>query len=283
MERGIAMRLFRTITGLLLLLGGGGVMAAPQIEYLVSAPNDNAGIRSDWHLWELRDSLGRFFNYRMVVTDQSGFRYKDEDRIVHNLTTDGRGIAVLLDWHPLAGGFRVSSGVVDYKQTLNYVVAANVDETLHYDIKYNVQEAADDLAEKVAEYGYTMEDLRAYLPDDMLSRKIRFSKHVKISPQDIFAYAKVNYELPAPYFGMGWSSPFNSSRRLSYSFDIGVLYQVDPEIDMLVQGNMVDSAEPAVISWLNEWTFEEKQEMHEKLDKRRLSPRLGFGLSYRLF
>ncbi len=277
------MKLFRVITGLLMLLGGSAVMAAPQLEYLISATNDNAGIRNNWHLWELRDSLGRSFNYRLVVTDQSGFRYKDEDRMVHNLISDGRGIAMLLDWHPLGGGFRISSGVVDYKQTLNYVVAAAVDETVHFNIRYDPQEASEDLAEKAAEYGYTVEELQAYLPDDMSSHKIEFSKHVKINPQDIFAHARVNYELPAPYFGMGWSSPFYSSSRLRYSFDIGVLYQIDPEIDMLVQGNMVDNAESAVVSWLNEWTFEQKQKMYEKLDSRKLSPRLGFGLSYRLF
>jgi hypothetical protein len=277
------MKLVRAITGLFMLLGGGGAMAAPQVEYLVSTVSETAGIRSDRSVWELRDSLGRFFNYRVAATDQSAFRHKEEEWMVHNLTTDSRGIAVLFDWHPLAGGFRISSGIVDFRQTLNYDVAPMVDETLHYKIEYDPQETANDLAEKISEYGYTMQDLEPYLPDDMSSKKITLSKHIKIDPEDISAHARVNYELPAPYFGMGWSSSFSSNRRLRYSFDLGVLYQIEPAIDMLVQGDMVDGAEPAVITWLNEWTFEQKQEMSEKLEKRKLSPRLAFGLSYRLF
>jgi hypothetical protein len=277
------MRLVRAITGLLTLLGGSGAMAAPQLEYLYSTINETAGMRNERQVWELRDSLGRFFNYRIIANDQSGFRYRDEEWMVHNLTSDSRSLGVLLDWHPLAGGFRVSGGMVMHRQTLDYAVAPNVDETIQYKITYDPQETADDLAEKASEYGYTMEDLEPYLPADMSQRQITINKHIKIDPKDIAAHAKVNYELPAPYFGLGWSSAFFNNSRLRYSFDIGVLYQVEPEIDMIIHGDMVDSAKPAVITWLNEWTFEQKQELRAKLDERKLSPKLAFGLSYRLY
>jgi hypothetical protein len=278
------MKLVGVTIGLLFLLGGGWVMAAPQVEYSVSDVDETAGIRSERYFWELRDSLGRFFKYRITANDQSGFQYKDDELMIHNLTTDSRGIALILDWHPLAGGFRVSGGLVAHRQTLDYVVAPDFDETFHYDIQYDPQHSADDLAEKVAEFGFTMEDVQGYLPGNTSSsQKISISKQIKINPDDIAAHARVKYEHPAPYFGMGWSSRFFSNSRLRYSFDIGVLYQVAPDIDMLVHGNMVDVAEPAVLTWLSEWTFEQKQELSERLDKSRLSPKLAFGLSYRLY
>jgi hypothetical protein len=284
MERGNAMKLIGATTGLLFLLGGGGGIAAPQVEYSVSVVDETAGMRSQRYVWELRDSLNRFFKYRITANDQSGFRYKDDEWMVHNLTTDSRGIAFLLDWHPLAGGFRVSSGLVAHRQTLDYVVAPTIDEIFQYDIQYDLRDDANNLAEKAVEFGFTMEDVQGYLPDDIFSsRKITINKHIKINPDDIAAHARVKYELPAPYVGMGWSSRFFNNSRLRYSFDIGVLYQIAPEIDMLVQGNMVDVAEPAVVSWLSEWTFEQKQELSARLDNRKLSPRLGFGLSYRLY
>src|SRR4051794_33891634 len=95
------MRLASTITGFLILLQSGGVFAAPEAEYLIiGAPNAAAGIPGGKLSWELRDSLGSYFNYRIGGNDQASFRFREEEWMVHNLTSDTHSVSLLLDWHP---------------------------------------------------------------------------------------------------------------------------------------------------------------------------------------
>lgn len=280
------MRLSGTIAVLILLSCGGGAAAAPQVEYLViGAPDAIAGLPGGRQAWEVRDSLGRFFNYRITGNDQAGFRFKEEQWMVHNLAVDGRGLSLLLDWHPVAGRFRFSGGLLSYQQSLNYSAAPEVDEVFEYEFRFDPQQAADRLVQELRDRGLSvdMNDLSAYLPEDMSPQTITINRHIRIGAEDLSAHARVRYENVVPYAGFGWGTPFASESRLRYSIDIGVLYQMEPRVDVVMRGDALGDAEPAVHTWLEEWAYKQELKLHGKLEKLNLNPRIGFGLSYRLY
>jgi hypothetical protein len=273
--------------GTVLLLGGcGPAGAAPQLEYFVfGTPDEAAGIVGGRRAWEIRDSLGRFFNYRMMANDQATFMYRNEDWVVHNLTVDSRNVSLLLDWHPLAGRFRFSGGLFSYMQDMDYIAAPDIDELLVYEYRLDPQAIVDDLAEELQSRGINVDRavLEAYLPEDAAPKVLRFSKRIQLDARDLSVHARVRYEDVAPYFGLGWSTPFSSERRLRYSFDIGGFYRSEPDIDVTVYGDSFHDAHPAVHTWLDEWTFKQEHKLGKKLEKNSLNPRLGLGLSYRLY
>jgi hypothetical protein len=233
--------------------------------------------------WEVRDSLGRFFNYRITGNDQAGFRYKEEERMVHNLTVNGRGLSLLLDWHPVAGRFRFSGGLLSYEQSLNYTVAPEIDEMVKYEFRFDPRQTMHEVAQELRDRGFDvdMNELESYLPEDASPRMIAINRRVRIDARDLSAH--VNYENVAPYLGFGWGTPFASDGRLRYSLDIGVLYQATPEIELAVRGEVLEDAQPVVDTWLGEWTFKQESKLRRKLEKLSVSPHIGLGLSYRLF
>jgi hypothetical protein len=280
------MRFLSAMAVLISLSCGGGAAAAPQLEYLVIGdPDAVAGMPGGRQAWEVRDSLGRFFNYRITGDDQAGFRYKEEARMVHNLAVDGRGLSLLLDWHPVAGRFRFSGGLLSYEQSLNYAVAPEIDERFKYEIRFDPRQTMHEVAQELRDLGFDvdMNELESYLPEDTSPRVITINRRVRIDARDLSAHARVKYESVAPYLGFGWGTPFASDGRLRYSLDIGVLYQSAPEIDLTVRGDVLEDAQPAVSTWLGEWAFKQELKLHRKLEKQSVSPRIGFGLSYRLF
>ncbi len=280
------MKLVGAIIGLLMLLGGGQALAVPQLEYLIMDAPVPGGITSDRKAWELRESLYRSLNYRIIANNQSSFRYRDEEWMVHNLTTDSSSVSLIFDWHPLAGRFRFSGGVVSYKQAFDYVVAPAVDEIYRDEIYIDPQAMVDDAIERLQERGIQVdqEDLAAYLPEGVPSaRVIKIRQRIEINANDLSAHARIRYRNVAPYLGLGWSNPFFSQGRLHYSFDIGVLYQIEPDIDLVLGGDALEDVKPAVQTWVNEWVFEQKLKLYKKMDEHTLSPRLGIGVSYRLF
>jgi hypothetical protein len=280
------MRLVGAMAGLWMLLYGGVVVAAPQLEYMISGIPDGAGVTSGRKAWELRESLSKYFNYRLGANDQSAFHYLNEEWMVHNLTTEDNSVSLLVDWHPLAGRLRFSGGIVSYKRVFNYVAAPTVDETFRDQIFIDPQAMVDDLVSELQEKGITVdpEDLAAYLPEDMPSAQvIKIKQRIEINAEDLSAHARVRYKNVAPYMGLGWSSPFSRHNRLRYSLDLGVMRQVDPHIELMMQGDALEGAKPAVQTWVNEWVFEQKMKLYKKLDQRSLSPRLVVGLSYRFY
>lgn len=278
------MKLVRAITGSIMLLGCSQAMAAPQMEYLVLDAFDTAaGIPATRKAWELRDSLKRSFNYRIAAHGQSGFRYRDERWMVHNLVTDAQGVSMLFDRHPWDGRFRFSAGVFLYQQSFDYVVAPEIDEVFEYELRIDPETIVDEMVSELQERGVDVsrKTLERYLPEDMSPRVITLREHIEFNADDLSAHARVKYKNVAPYFGAGFSNPFFSHSRLRYSFDLGFLYQVEPEIDLQLQGDVLEDVRPAVSTLLEQWTFEQKQKLDKQLEKYRFSPRLNFGLSYR--
>lgn len=268
-----------------MLLSGGQAAAAPRIEYLIADfPETIAGVPNSRRAWELRDSISPFFNYRIAANDQAGFRRKHEQWVVHNLTADTHGGSLLLDWHPLGGRFRFSGGLFTFKQSLDYIVAPDVNETLEYEIKLDPEQIVEDLAEGLRDKGISVDvnTLLSYLPEDMEAQSVSVSRHIEFGAQDLIAYAQLKYETLAPYVGFGWSSHFYSLKRLRYSFDLGVLYQDNPDIELVVQGQALQEADPALRAWMDEWIIEQRLDLYRKLEQNSPMPRLAFGLSYSL-
>ncbi|HEX5056312.1 MAG TPA: hypothetical protein VFX02_07410 [Gammaproteobacteria bacterium] len=279
------MKLVSVIIGFLMLLYGGGAAAALEAEYLtISAPDAAAGIPSGKLSWELRDSLGHYFNYRISGNDQAGFRFRDEQWIVHNITSDTHSASLLLDWHPMGGRFRISGGLFSYRQSFDYRIAPEVDEVFKYTLRINPQQMAANLAEELQEKGVHVatEDVQSMVPEDA-PRVIRIRKRIEFNAEDLYGHAHVKYEDTAPYFGFGWSNPFSRYSHLRYSIDLGVLYQSEPDIQLSLGGDTVDNLPPAVQTWLDEWLFKQKLKLGKKLDDYNPTPRLGFGLSYSFY
>ncbi|HEY3488334.1 MAG TPA: hypothetical protein VGL10_09725 [Gammaproteobacteria bacterium] len=268
------MRLLRAIVGCLLALSGGHSMAVPELQYSVSSPDSVAGTGNGRHAWELRDTLNRFFNYRIAASDESAFRYKDEELIVHNLSSDGRSFSAFIDWHPFAGRLRFSTGAVLHTQFFDYAVAPVIDDFFEFQIQYDLQSITDELLAQ----GVSMEELEFHLPDDEAAGTVNVSQHITLEPTDLAGHARIRYRRVVPYFGIGWANAAYAQNRLRYSFDLGLLYRGKPDIDVTLDGRVM--SQPEVAAPLNVWMLEQELKLHKKLDKQAIAPRLNFGLSY---
>lgn len=88
--------------------------------------------------------------------------------------------------------------------------------------------------------------------------------------------AEVDFERVAPYLGIGYGQPFG--QRLSFSADLGVMYQGSPDATLQVRpGPAVD---PVTRARLEQAATEEERELEDELDQLRFYPVARIGLAY---
>lgn len=117
----------------------------------------------------------------------------DETGITYDATAELRSALLLLDWHPAAGGFRLSAGGGWNGTGLD--VSAPIEDLV-----------------------------RRYRPDLPLP--------IPVLPLDLgTVHGRAEGDTFVPYAGLGWGRPF-AGGRVGASLDLGVLYHGEPEVEL---------------------------------------------------
>jgi hypothetical protein len=84
---------------------------------------------------------------------------------------------------------------------------------------------------------------------------------------------KIDFRTVAPYLGLGWGP--NLEKRWGFTFDVGILFQGSPEVELAASGPI--SNDPAFLADL----AEEEQAIQDELEKFQYYPIIGLGVYYR--
>ncbi len=79
----------------------------------------------------------------------------------------------------------------------------------------------------------------------------------------------------APYVGIGWGNPFVTDSRLSFSFDLGIAYEGDPEVSMTASGPI--ASDPTFQANLQR----ETDDIKDEIDAFKYYPVVSVGIAYR--
>ncbi len=85
----------------------------------------------------------------------------------------------------------------------------------------------------------------------------------------------VGFESVAPYVGVGWGNAFGEGKRMGVVFDVGVIFQGTPNIDLTADGTLSDNA-----AFLEDLALEE-EELKDELDEFKYYPVISLGMTYR--
>ena len=86
---------------------------------------------------------------------------------------------------------------------------------------------------------------------------------------------EIDFNDIAPYLGLGWDTSFGKKNRIGFLFELGVMYQDSPDVDLSVSGSV--SSDQA---FLNDLAKEEKN-LQDDLDSFKYYPVIAVGLNYR--
>jgi hypothetical protein len=84
---------------------------------------------------------------------------------------------------------------------------------------------------------------------------------------------KIDFRAVAPYLGLGWGP--SVEKRWGFTFDIGVLFQGSPDVELTASGLLANS--PAFQADL----AEEQRAIEDELEKFQYYPIIGLGIYYR--
>ena len=90
---------------------------------------------------------------------------------------------------------------------------------------------------------------------------------------------QIDFESVAPYFGIGWASAPKAGRGITFAFDLGVLYQGEPNVGLTaVCGPLVPAPQCAQ---LQSDVAAEQASLQEELSDYKFYPAVSFGIGYR--
>ncbi len=86
---------------------------------------------------------------------------------------------------------------------------------------------------------------------------------------------KIDFDDIAPYLGLGWDTSFGKKKGFGFLFELGVIYQGSPKVDLSADGPIASN-----LTFQNELAKEEKN-LQSDLDEFKVYPVIAIGLSYR--
>jgi hypothetical protein len=90
---------------------------------------------------------------------------------------------------------------------------------------------------------------------------------------------QIDFESVAPYFGIGWASAPKAGRGMTFSFDLGVLYQGEPNVGLTA---VCAPGLPALqCAQLQSDVAAEQASLQEEVSDYKLYPVVSFGIGYR--
>lgn len=100
-----------------------------------------------------------------------------------------------------------------------------------------------------------------------------------------FTNAEINGNIDlntySPYVGIGWSNALKKSSKWHYSFDLGFLYQGQPQVSLNAQGN-IGLLDINNVPGFSENLRQEEQNLEDGLGILQYYPVVTFGVSYTL-
>jgi hypothetical protein len=171
--------------------------------------------------------LSEHFNVRL---GQNTYSYKtevEESDISYDGELDWKSTALLLDWHPFGGTFRLTAGLVNNRNAIRLTATPTSNQ----------------------EIGGT-----TYTPAQIgtLSGNVTFDKNV-------------------PFFGLGWGNAVGKGFPLGVNFEIGVLKQGSPKVNLSSSNTAVSQSDLEA----------EARQTEEDLKDYDIYPVIALGLSYR--
>lgn len=90
---------------------------------------------------------------------------------------------------------------------------------------------------------------------------------------------QIDFDSVAPYFGIGWASAPKAGRGMTFSFDLGVLYQGEPNVGLTAA---CGAALPALqCTQLQNDVAAEQASLQEELSDYKFHPVVSIGIGYR--
>lgn len=90
---------------------------------------------------------------------------------------------------------------------------------------------------------------------------------------------RIDFKRVAPYFGIGWASTPKAGRGMTFSFDLGVLYQGEPNVGLTtVCGPALSTPQ---CDALRSNVAAEQASLKEELSDYKFHPVVSFGIGYR--
>lgn len=84
-----------------------------------------------------------------------------------------------------------------------------------------------------------------------------------------------------PYVGIGFGNPLGSGSPWRFSFDVGVIYHGDVEVDLDIETTFPFDEVPGAQELVDEALAEEERELEAEADDYKFYPVISFGLAYR--
>ncbi len=163
------------------------------------------------------------------------FSYDDdfsESGVEYEADLDLRSVSLLLDWHPLSNGFRVSAGAL-----------------------YNGNEAS--ATGKAVSGNFSIDDV-TYTAAEVGTLN-----------------GEIDFNSISPYVGIGYGNAVAKGSNWSFVFDLGVIYQGEPDVSLTANGT--SSSNAAFISNLED----ERRQLESELEDFQFYPVLMIGVSYK--
>jgi len=85
---------------------------------------------------------------------------------------------------------------------------------------------------------------------------------------------QVDFDNPAGYLGIGWGNAYDHTAGLGWAFDLGVLFQGSPEVQLTADSPL--AGDPAFQADL----AREEKELEDELSNYEYYPVVSFGISY---
>jgi len=176
-------------------------------------------------------TLGAGFEITKALTKRSRLRFGanaftfntsfSEVGIRYDGDIRSRNAAVIFDYHPLNGRFRVSAGVFYNKNEIDADASGNLSiGGNNYNTSLN---------------------------------------------------ANVSFDRTSPYIGIGWGNAVKEGNRLTHSFDLGLMYQGSPKVELSASNPAVSQAD------LNQ----EALQLEDALSSFRYYPVISYGISFK--
>jgi len=210
----------------LMILTGPSVFAqSPKVALALKGGTLGAGLEATVGIIDnLNARLG--FNYFSYDDDFS------ESGVEYEADLDLRSLSLLLDWHPLKNGFRLSAGAL-----------------------YNGNEAS--ATGKATSGSFSINDV-SYTAAQVGTLR-----------------GEIDFNSIAPYVGIGYGNAVNKDSRWNFVFDLGVIYQGEPDVTLTADGTSSGTA--AFISNLEQ----ERQQLESEIEDFQFYPVIMIGVSYR--
>jgi hypothetical protein len=85
----------------------------------------------------------------------------------------------------------------------------------------------------------------------------------------------------APYVGLGWGNPVNHAHRLTFLFDVGVIYGGTPSVALNVTCGPAAPQGTPLCTRLQQDAQGERRDLEDNVDLARWYPVVNIGLAYR--